>query len=155
MLSPEERQEIEAELALVGGRPQAASIEALRIVQKHRGWVSDEAVQDIALFLGLTAEEVDGVATFYNHIYRRPVGRHVILVCDSVCCWIMGYEKILEHLQRRLGIGLGGATADGRFTLLPVVCLGACDRAPAMMVDEDLHGPLDLARIDEILDKYP
>lgn len=155
MLSPQEQQEIEGELARVGGRPQAVSIEALRIVQKHRGWISDEAVQDIARFLGLTAEEVDAVATFYNHIYRRPVGRHVILVCDSVCCWIMGYEKILEHLQCRLGIGPGGTTADGRFTLLPVVCLGACDRAPAMMVDEDLHGPLDPARIDEILDKYP
>lgn len=154
MLSAEEQKEIAAEIAMVG-RPQGASIEALRIVQKHRGWISDEAVRDIALFLGLTAEEVDGAATFYNHIYRRPVGRHVILVCDSVCCWIMGYEKILAHLQSRLGVGLGGTTGDGRFTLLPVVCLGACDRAPAMMVDEDLHGLLDPARIDEILGRYP
>ena len=82
-------------------------------------------------------------------------GRHVILICDSVSCWIMGFDKAREHLCRRLGVAPGGTTADGRFTLLPIVCLGACDRAPAMMVDGDLHGNLDADAIDRILTRYP
>ena len=84
--------------------------------------------------LGMTAEELDGVATFYNLIYRRPVGRHVILMCDSVSCWIMGYDRMRACAKKSLGIAPGETTADGRFTLLPVPCLGTCDKAPAMMV---------------------
>jgi NADH-quinone oxidoreductase subunit E len=102
----------------------------------------------------MSPDELDSVATFYNLIYRKPVGRHVILVCDSVSCWIMGYDPIREHLSSRLGIGLGETTQDGRFTLLPIVCLGTCDHAPAMMVDDELYGDLDPAKIDEILAKH-
>jgi len=153
MLSDEERREIEAEVANYEQR-KAACIDAMKIVQEHRGWVSDEAIQDLSGFLEMSPDELDGVATFYNLIYRKPVGRHVILVCDSVSCWIMGYDPIREHLSSRLGIGLGETTQDGRFTLLPIVCLGACDHAPAMMVDDELYGDLDPARIDEILAKH-
>jgi NADH-quinone oxidoreductase subunit E len=153
MLSPEERQEIEAESPHYPDR-QALSLEALKIVQRHRGWVSDECVKDIARLLGMAPEALDAVATFYNLIFRRPVGRHVILVCDSVSCWIMGYEPLRRRLQERLAIGLGETTADDRFTLLPICCLGACDHAPAMMIDDDLHGDMDLARLDEILQRY-
>jgi NADH-quinone oxidoreductase subunit E len=153
MLSPQERQEIEAESSHYPDR-QALSLEALKIVQRHRGWVSDECVKDIAQLLGMAPEALDAVATFYNLIFRRPVGRHVILVCDSVSCWIMGYEPLRRRLQERLAIGLGETTTDGRFTLLPICCLGACDHAPAMMIDDDLHGDMDLARLDEILEKY-
>ena len=102
----------------------------------------------------MTADEVDGVATFYNLIFRRPVGRHVILLCDSVSCWVMGHDAIRDRLQVHLGIGPGETTPDGRFTLLPSVCLGACDRAPAMMIDGELHGELDPGTIDSILAKY-
>jgi NADH-quinone oxidoreductase subunit E len=153
MLRLEEQQEIGAELSLYAHR-RAVCIEAMRIVQRHRGWISDEAVRDIAEFLEMTADEVDSVATFYNHIFRKPVGRHVILVCNSVSCWVMGYEQIVRHLIERLGVNLGETSQDGRFTLLPVVCLGACDRAPAMMIDDELYGDLDPARIDEILGRY-
>ena len=153
MLSPQERQEIEAESAHYPDR-QALSLEALKIVQRHRGWVSDECVKDIAELLGMAPEALDAVATFYNLIFRKPVGRHVILVCDSVSCWIMGYEPLRKRLQERLAISLGETTADDRFTLLPICCLGACDHAPAMMIDDDLHGDMDLARLDEILGKY-
>ena len=153
MLSEEERREIEAEVANYEQK-KAACIDAMKIVQEHRGWVSDEAIQDLAGFLEMSPDELDSVATFYNLIYRKPVGRHVILVCDSVSCWIMGYDPIREHLSSRLGIGLGETTQDGRFTLLPIVCLGACDHAPAMMVDDELYGDLDPARIDEILAKH-
>lgn len=153
MLTPEEVHEIEEEFPRYPRRD-AVCIDAMKIVQKHRGWVSDESIRDIAHLLGMSPAELDGIATFYNLIFRKPVGRHVIMVCDSVSCWIMGYDRVREHLTKRLGVGLGQTTADDRFTLLPIVCLGCCDRAPAMMVDNDLHGNLDAARIDAALEQY-
>ncbi|HOK44588.1 MAG TPA: NADH-quinone oxidoreductase subunit NuoE [Bryobacteraceae bacterium] len=153
MLTPEEQREIEQEAASYPER-RAASIDALRIVQRRRGWVSDEALADVAELLGMSPAELESVATFYNLIFRKPVGRHVILICDSVSCWIMGYTKVRDHLKARLGINFGETTSDGRFTLLPIVCLGACDRAPVMMVDEDTHLDLTPARIDAILERY-
>ena len=153
MLTADEKRTIEAELGHCAN-PQAGAVEALRAVQQHRGWVSDQAVCDIADLLGLTAEEVDSIATFYSMIFREPVGRHVICVCDSVSCWIMGSESIVDHLQRSLSIRPGETTDDRRFTLLPVGCLGACHLAPAMQVDDDLHGNLTPERIDEILETY-
>jgi len=153
MLTAEEINEIEAEAAHYPKR-EAVTIDALKIVQRHRGWVSDESLGDIAGHLGMSPADLDSVATFYNLIFRRPVGRHVITVCDSVSCWIMGEERIREHLQERLGIGLGETTPDDRFTLLPTVCLGCCDHAPAMMVDRDLHSDLNSQKIDAALEKY-
>jgi NADH-quinone oxidoreductase subunit E len=153
MLTPEEQREIEVELAHYPVR-RAACIDALRVVQKHRGWVSDDAVRDIAEFLETSFEDIDSVATFYNLIFRKPVGRHVIMVCDSVSCWVMGYDKMRDHLKSRLGVEMGQTTADGRFTLLPIVCLGACDKAPTMIVDGQLHANLDPPKIDQILERY-
>lgn len=153
MLTSEEQKEI---AAVSGHYPlkKAAGIEALKIVQRHRRWVSDETLRDVAAMLEMAPAELDAVATFYNLIFRRPVGRHIILVCDSVSCWIMGYDTIVAHLKKRLGIDLGQTTADGRFTLLPHVCLGACDQAPAMMVDDRLYGDLDAEKIDTILESF-
>ena len=142
MLSKEELSEIEAELAHYE-QPSAATIEALKIVQKHRGWVSDEAVKAIAAKLNTSAADVDAVATFYNLIFRKPVGRHVIFQCDSVSCHIMGADSLRAKLERRLGVKMGQTTADDRFTLLPIVCLGTCDKAPAMLIDQDLHRGLE------------
>lgn len=154
MLSEEEKHEIDEEAGRYLRR-QAVGPEALKIVQRRTRWISDETLDEIACYLGMTPAELDSVATFYNLIYREPVGRHVILICDSVSCWVMGYERVLKHLYDRLGIKLGETTADERFTLLPMACLGACDHAPAMMIDNDLHGDLTPARIDEILARYP
>ena len=153
MLNEQEIKEIEA---VAGHYPmkRAAGIDALKIVQKHRGWISDEILSQVADVLDMSATDLDAVATFYNFIFRRPVGRHVILVCDSVSCWIMGYDTIADHLQHCLGIGFGETTNDGRFTLLPNVCLGACDRAPVMMIDDQLYGDLDAEKIDKILASY-
>jgi len=153
MLTAEERQEIEAELARYPTK-EAVCIDAMKIVQRHRGWVSDESIQDIAELLEMSASDLDGVATFYNLIYRQPVGRHVVMLCNSVSCWIMGYERMRQHLTERLGIQFGETTPDGRFTLLPIVCLGTCDHAPAMLVDNDLHRDLDSAGIDKALEGY-
>jgi NADH-quinone oxidoreductase subunit E len=152
MLTEEERRDIEKEIRQSEGL-KAVAIEVLKIVQKHRGWVSDE-IHDLAGILGVTPAELDSVATFYSLIYRKPVGKHVVLVCDSVSCWVMGYENILDHLSARLGIGLNETSADGQFTLLPVACLGACDRAPAMMIDEELYTDLTSEKIDVILERY-
>jgi NADH-quinone oxidoreductase subunit E len=153
MLTEEERREIEAELTHYQQK-RAVCIEALKIVQRHRGWVSDDAIRDLAEHLEMTPDELDSVATFYNLIFRRPVGKHIILICDSVTCWILGYERLRQHLTARLGIQLGETSADGRFTLLPIVCLGTCDHAPALMIDDDLHRDLEPAELDEILAKY-
>ncbi len=156
MLTEQERREIADEIRHYPER-RAACIEALKIVQQHRGWVSDDGLKDLADFLEMTPEELEGVATFYNLVFRRPVGRHVILVCDSVSCWIMGCDRIRNHLATRLGIRPGETSADGRFTLLPIVCLGTCDHAPAMMIDEDLHrdlDPADPAGLEAILKRY-
>ena len=122
MLLPKEIENI-TKLAARYAEKRGASVEALKIVQRSRGWVSDEDLHEVAGVLEMSPDELDGVATFYNLIFRRPVGRHVILVCDSVSCWIMGYEALRDRLQARLGVRLGETTTDGRFTLLPIVCL--------------------------------
>lgn len=157
MLSAEELKEIEQELSHYE-QPSAATIEALKIVQKHRGWVSDEAVQAIAEKLKTSAADVDAVATFYNLIFRRPVGRHVIFLCDSVSCYVMGYEGLRAKIEKKLGIKYGQTTPDNRFTLLPICCLGTCDRAPAMLIDQDTHRNLENISeqsLDELLAGYP
>ncbi len=153
MLTSEERAEIEAEFAHYPTR-QAVCIDAMKIVQKHRGWISDDALRDIGELLGMSTADLDGVATFYNLLFRQPVGRHVIYLCDSVSCWIMGSDRQCSHLSERLKIAPGETTADGRFTLLPIVCLGACDRAPVMMIDDDMHFDLTLERTDQALERY-
>jgi NADH-quinone oxidoreductase subunit E len=153
MLTTEEIAELAPELA-IAPRRQGACIEALRVVQRHRGWVSDQAVLDVAEHLEMSPDEVDSVATFYNLIFRKPVGRHAILLCDSVTCWILHCDRVREALRQRLGIAPGETSADGRFTLLPIQCLGACDRAPALMVDEDLHVGVVPEDLDAILQRY-
>lgn len=153
MLTQTEISKIEHELQHVPVK-KAAVIEALKIVQAERRWVSDENVEDIATMLGMSADEVDSVATFYNLIFRRPVGRHVILVCDSISCWVMGYEDIKQALMDQLQIRYGQTTPDGRFTLLPNACLGTCDHAPALMVDSDLYQDITTNMIKDILAKY-
>ncbi len=133
----------------------AASIEALKIVQKQRGWVPDGAINAIAEVLGIPASDVEGVATFYSQIYRTPVGRHVIRYCDSVVCHITGFQGIQAALEEKLNIKPGQTTADGRFTLLPTCCLGNCDKGPTMMVNDDTHVHLTPENIVNLLEQYP
>lgn len=149
ILSVDELAEIDAELAHVPFKSGAA-IDALKIVQASRGWISDESLQAIARHLDMSAEDLEGVATFYNLIYRQPVGEKVILFCDSVSCWICNGDNIKDKISAKLGIDYGETTADNRYTLIPVPCLGACDRAPVMMVGDDLITLLDNEKIDQI-----
>jgi NADH-quinone oxidoreductase subunit E len=152
-LSPEETAEIAAEIA-DAPEPASAMIEALRIVQRHRGWVSDQGVAAIARMLGTSTATVDSVATFYNLIFRKPVGRHVVMYCDSVSCYVMGSDQLRVALQEKLGVEPGETTPDGRFTLLPIVCLGACDHAPVLMIGEDLVLDVAPQKLDAVFGRY-
>ncbi|MGD8807862.1 MAG: NADH-quinone oxidoreductase subunit NuoE [Chloroflexota bacterium] len=153
MLTDEQKKAIEVETARYPNR-QAVGVDALKMVQAKKGWVSDEDLEELASYLGMTPAELDGAATFYSLIYRRPVGRHVIHICDSVSCWIMGYEQVQQQLETELGIGMGETTADDRFTLLPIPCLGCCDHAPAFMIDNTLHEDVSPDKVRGILEKY-
>ena len=149
ILTQEEINQIDEELTHIPYKSGAA-IDALKIVQKTRGWVSDECLQAIAKYLEMSSEDLEGVATFYNLIYRRPVGEKVILFCDSVSCWICGCDNIKKKLSERLNVDYGQTTNDNLYTLLPVPCLGACDRAPVMMVGDDLLTNLTEDSIDQL-----
>jgi NADH-quinone oxidoreductase subunit E len=154
MLSEDEIREIQAEIPNYADK-KAVCIDALKIVQHHRGgWVSDEALHDLAGFLEMSPDELDGVATFYNLIFREPVGKHIIMLCNSVTCYVMGYEKIRQYFKETYNLEFGQTTPDGNFTLLPAVCLGICDHAPAMMIDEDTYIDLDPEKIPSILSSY-
>lgn len=153
MLTTEEKKEIDEAIHVVPYR-KAACIEALKVVQNHRRWVSDESLKDIATYMEMTTGELDSVATFYNLIFRKPVGRHIILVCDSISCWVMGYESLRDELTKLIGIKLGETSSDNRFTMLPNPCLGTCDCAPAMMINNDLYRNITLDQLNDILKKY-
>jgi NADH-quinone oxidoreductase subunit E len=133
--------------------PREAAVDMMKELQRHYGWLTDEAVAEAAVLLGLTPLQVEELATFYEMIYRRPVGKRVIHVCDSISCWAVGGETMMDHLARRLGVEPGGMTADGMFTLLPCCCLGNCGEGPTMMIGDTLYGRLTPGRVDEILDK--
>lgn len=150
-LTAPEIAEIDTEISHAPYRS-AVAIDALKIVQKHHGWVSDESLRALADYLGMSSAELDGIATFYSLIYRKPVGDKVISLCDSVTCWIKGYNRLQQHISSQLGIGLGGTSRDNKYTFLPAPCLGACDRAPVMMLGDKLHDHLDEAKLDQILD---
>ncbi len=133
--------------------PEEALVDLMHEAQETYGYLSDEAAEAVAEIAGVPVIKVEELATFYNLIFRRPVGRKVIFVCDSISCWVMGMENLFEHLKARLGIDIGQTTTDGAFTLLPICCLGACHVAPAMLVGDKLYGNLTPERIDEILEK--
>jgi NADH-quinone oxidoreductase subunit E len=154
MLTDQEREEIEQALTHYPDRS-SGCVEALKVVQRHRRWISDEHVKDVAVLVNMSAAELDAVATFYNLLFRKPVGTHVILVCNSISCWVVNRDRLKERLQTLLGIRYGETTRDGRFTVLPIVCLGHCDHAPAMMVDEDLYGDVISETVEQILNRYP
>jgi NADH-quinone oxidoreductase subunit E len=149
-LTPEEIHDIEHEKTHYP-YAQAVGLEALKIVQKYQGWVSDESLLAVSEYLDIPPDELEGVATFFNMIFRRPVGKNVILLCDSVTCWMLGCDSLKDHIKSKLGIDYGQTTADGEFTMIPVPCLGACDKAPVMMVNRATHRNLTPEKIDEIL----
>lgn len=150
-LSAEEIREIEHEKTHYP-YTQAVGLEALKIVQKHQGWVSDESLMAVAEYLDIPVADLEGVATFFNMIFRRPVGKNVICLCDSVACWMLGCDDLKAQITSRLGIEYGETSEDGEFTLLPVPCLGACDKAPVLMVGRETHRHVDAGKLDQLID---
>jgi NADH-quinone oxidoreductase subunit E len=152
MIPEKLKKELEARVASAI-TPREAAVDVMKEVQNHYGWLTDEGVVETAQILGLSPLQVEELATFYEMIYRRPVGKKVIKICDSISCWTMGDEELMAHLVKRLGVEPGGTTTDGMFTLLPCSCLGNCGNAPAMMVGENMYENLTQEKADEILEK--
>ena len=132
--------------------PREAAVDTMKCLQAHYGWLTDEAVTEAAALLGLSPLQVEELATFYELIYRRPVGKKVLHACDSISCWAVGCETLMDHLVRRLGVEPGGTTTDGMFTLIPCACLGMCGDGPALMVGETLYGNVTPDNVDVILE---
>jgi NADH-quinone oxidoreductase subunit E len=133
--------------------PRELVVDVMFALQDHYGYLSDEALEEAAILLGMTPLEMEELATFYTFIFREPVGKYVIHVCDSIICWMNGYESIREFLSQKLGIKMGETTSDGLFTLLPVCCIGYCDRAPAILINRKVYGPLTPEKLDNILEE--
>ena len=150
---PEELEKSLVEKIIHADHPRELVVDVMLALQDHYGYLNDEAVEEVAVLLGMSPLEVEEVATFYTFIYREPVGEFVIHVCDSVICWMDGYESLKEYLCKKLEIDVGGTTADGLFTLLPVCCIGYCDQSPAMLINREVYGHLTTQNIDAILEK--
>jgi NADH-quinone oxidoreductase subunit E len=133
--------------------PRELVVDVMFAIQEHYGYLTDEGVQETAGLLGMSALEVEQLATFYTFIFREPVGRYVIHVCDSVVCWMDGYDSVRDYLCQKLDIQPGQTTPDGLFTLLTVCCIGYCDRSPAMLINRKAYGNLTVEKIDSILAK--
>lgn len=134
--------------------PRGAVIPALHIAQEENGRVTEEDMRSIAAELHVPESDVFGTATFYSLLRHRPAGRHVIAVCHNLPCTLMGAEPIIEHLKKRLGVDEGEVTPDGVFSFHRIECIGRCDGAPAMLVDDVYHGNLTPEKLDAILSSY-
>jgi len=148
--------ELIQELQTIGKRyerPQAALLPVLHRLQQELGWISRECEADVANFLEVPEVKVREVISFYHMFQTKPIGKHHIRVCQTLSCHLMGSNSALAHLKQKLGIGLGETTEDGKFKLETVECLGACEIAPMMQINEATHGPLTNEKIDKILNE--
>jgi len=154
LFSPEVRAEIDRWVAKYPPEwKQSAVMAALRIVQDaNGGWLNRERMDEVAIYLDMPPIAVYEVATFYSMFELKPVGRHKVCVCTNVSCMVNGADKIVEHMEQKLGVGLGGTTADGRVTLKEVECLGACGGAPMFQIGNKYYENLTPELVDAILD---
>jgi len=150
-LSPELKKKI-GHIVARYPKKEAAILPVLHLIQREKGAIAKEEELWIAGLLEIKPIKVREVVTFYTMFHQRPVGRYHIQVCSNLTCSLMGGEKVVDHLQKRLGIKIGETTADQRFTLSEVECLGACEQAPCMMINFDYYGKLDPEKIDSLLE---
>jgi NADH-quinone oxidoreductase subunit E len=130
-------------------------ISRLQAEQREKSYISDSAIKAISLELDIPVSRIYGVVSFYSQFRLHPVGRHIIKVCRGTACHVAGSLKLLNDLQDLLGISDGNdTTSDGRFTVEEVACLGCCSLAPAVMVDSDVHGKLNMQKLKAILEDY-
>jgi len=134
--------------------PRSALLPALYLAQKELGWLSPEALSQVAKTLNLPEAAVRGTATFYSMFRQVEVGRHLIQLCTNVSCMILGAERLVEWLETRYGLVPNGTTSDGRFSLVVMECIGACGTGPAMLVDTDFHEDLTEDNLEGILERY-
>jgi NADH-quinone oxidoreductase subunit E len=125
----------------------------MQSLQAERGYLDDKSIEEVAQVTGLSTTEVEELATFYSLIYRYPTGRHVLRVCDSLCCSLRGADRLLQAAEKYSGVSLGKISPDGAFSVLPSICLGLCDQAPAALVDDEAVGPLDEAALQALLQR--
>ena len=133
-------------------RKRSALIPLLFVIQRERGWVDNPGVNFLAKFLDLEVTDVWETATFYSMFNLRKVGRYHLQICKTLSCKIMGEPEITEHICSKLGIHAGETTADGKFTVSLVECLGSCGTAPMMQIGFDYHEDLTVEKVDKILD---
>jgi NADH-quinone oxidoreductase subunit E len=152
MIPPELREQLIARIKRAED-PREQAINTMFLVQRHYGYFTDEGVQEAADLLGMTPLELEELATFYDFIYREPVGRYVLHVCDGVVCWMFHEGSLFDYMCQKLEVCAGQVSADGLFTVLPTACIGYCDHAPAMIVNGRFYGSLTPEKIDEILEK--
>ncbi|WP_172592409.1 NAD(P)H-dependent oxidoreductase subunit E [Nitrosomonas supralitoralis] len=131
----------------------AAAIPAMQALQAELGCLDDAAIERIAQITGLSTTEAEELATFYSLIYRRPVGRHIVRICDSVCCSMRGADQLLIAAEKYIRTPLGTVTPNGALTVLPGICLGLCDKAPAALVDGEALGPLNNVSLEALLQR--
>ena len=129
-------------------------LERLKEVQNRYGYLLGESLVEIAKSLGLPLSEVYGVATFYSFLSTKPLGRNIIRICKCLPCFLKGSDIIVESVKKELGIKPGETTPDGRFSFELTNCIGACDKAPAMMINHDVYGDLTPGKISQILEEY-
>lgn len=134
--------------------PKAAILPALYIAQREFGWLSPDALESVSNTLNIPKAVIRGVGTFYAMFKHKPSGRHLIQLCTNVSCMIFGAEDLLSLLKGKYGIEVGGTSPDSRFSLVIMECIGACESAPAMLVNNDFHKDLNENNILEILEKY-
>jgi len=139
-------------LVAVYPEPRSALIPLCHLAQGQDGWLTPEAMEDIADLVGVTPAEVRGTATFYDMLHTEPVGRHVIAVCTNIACMLDGAYELLDHIQSSLGVRVGQTTEDGEFTVEDAECLAACNLAPCVQVNHRFFGPLDAASFDRLAD---
>lgn len=129
----------------------SALIPALHLAQAEIGYLPKDAQNEVAILFGIDLNEVNAVVTFYDMFFEEPIGKHLIHVCKNVSCMLRGSDQLLDSLCHRLKIKPGGTTEDGEFTVVPSECLAACDRAPMMIVDEKVVGPVKEQDLNAIL----
>jgi NADH-quinone oxidoreductase E subunit len=134
--------------------PQSALLPALYLAQQdYGGWLPEAAFDEVAEVMDLSPTQVAAVASFYTMLNKKPIGRYLIQVCTNLACSLLGAEHLVDHINRKLGIGVGETTPDGQFTLLEVECLGSCDTAPMMQVNDRYYENLTEEGIDRILEE--
>jgi NADH-quinone oxidoreductase subunit E len=134
------------------GKESSLVLPCLRRIQEDRGFVADEDVAGLTEYLGVPRIQIEEVLSYYTQYRRAPIGRWHLQTCRNVSCSMRGAERLIDHLQKKLGIGIGETTADGRFTISTVECLGSCGTAPVVMVNDAYHENMSAEKLDALME---